>query len=202
MANIISKELSKTHLTPVFSVPAILSSSLRGNVDTSIPKIYIKTDKVLKKEGSSFFIGEDIIDLNHKSIYDFLQILDQFQILNSLVNNEDYCNFPANALLDFSNKESYEINLTSSPYDVKFLKRLKLNTIIQISEECDFNVLKITDNYSTKYTYLLKQDNLFVHNYLSHCKLIYSIQCEEFIIKLGNKFSTNSKEVLGRYLSG
>ena len=201
MANIISKELSTTDLTPVFSVPAILTSSLRGNTDRSIPKIYIKTDKVLKKEGNDFFIGDQVINLNNKSVYDLVSILDEFQIVNNLVNNEDYCNYPANCILDFSNRESYDINITSTPFNLKFLKKLKLNTIIQISSECDLSVLKVTDNYSSKYTYLIKEDNLFVKNYISHCKLIYSVQCEEFIIKLSNKFSTNSREVLGRYLS-
>lgn len=201
MANIISKELSITDLTPVFSVPAILTSSLRGNTDRSIPKIYIKTDKVLKKEGNNFFIGDQVINLNNKSVYDLVSILDEFQIVNNLVNNEDYCNYPANCILDFSNRESYDINITSTPFNLKFLKRLKLNTIIQISSECDLSVLKVTDNYSSKCTYLIKEDNLFVKNYISHCKLIYSVQCEEFIIKLSNKFSTNSREVLGRYLS-
>lgn len=201
MANIISKELSTTDLTPVFSVPAILTSSLRGNTDRSIPKIYIKTDKVLKKEGNNFFIGDQVINLNNKSVYDLVSILDEFQIVNNLVNNEDYCNYPANCILDFSNRESYDINITSTPFNLKFLKKLKLNTIIQISSECNLSVLKITDNYSSKYTYHIKEDSLFVKNYISHCKLIYSVQCEEFIIKLSNKFSTSSREVLGRYLS-
>ena len=201
MANIISKELSTTDLTPVFSVPAILTSSLRGNTDRSIPKIYIKTDKVLKKEGNDFFIGDQVINLNNKSVYDLVSILDKFQIVNNLVNNEDYCNYPANCILDFSNRESYDINITSTPFNLKFLKKLKLNTIIQISSECDLSVLKVTDNYSSKYTYYIKEDHLFVKSYISHCKLIYSVQCEEFIIKLSNKFSTNSREVLGRYLS-
>lgn len=201
MANIISKELSTIDLTPVFSVPAILTSSLRGNTDRSIPKIYIKTDKVLKKEGNDFFIGDQVINLNNKSVYDLVSILDEFQIVNNLVNNEDYCNYPANCILDFSNRESYDINITSTPFNLKFLKKLKLNTIIQISSECDLSVLKVTDNYSSKYTYYIKEDNLFVKSYISHCKLIYSVQCEEFIIKLSNKFSTVSREVLGRYLS-
>ena len=161
----------------------------------------IKTDKVLKKEGNDFFIGDQVINLNNKSVYDLVSILDEFQIVNNLVNNEDYCNYPANCILDFSNRESYDINITSTPFNLKFLKKLKLNTIIQISSECDLSVLKVTDNYSSKYTCYIKEDHLFVKSYISHCKLIYSVQCEEFIIKLSNKFSTNSREVLGRYLS-
>ena len=92
MANLLSKEVSTTHLTPVFSVPAINESSLQGNTLRSIPKIYVSTARTLRKEGTNLFIDNNKIDLNNKSVYDLIKILDDYSIENLAVNNEDYCN--------------------------------------------------------------------------------------------------------------
>ena len=201
MANLLSKEVSTTHLTPVFSVPAINESSLQGNTLRSIPKIYVSTARTIRKEGTNLFIDNNKIDLNNKSVYDLIKILDDYSIENLAVNNEDYCNYPASCLLDFSNKEVHEVPVTCVPFNIKFLNRLKTNTLIQL-ETCSFEVLRVTDNYKNSHIYNLRENYLYLKDYVYHCKLLYSVKCEKFIIKLSNKFSTNSKEVLGRYLNG
>lgn len=201
MTNILSKEFDTniSYYTPVFPKPTNYSSSIKGSVDKSIPKIHINTSKNLRKEGVSLYIDENIYDLNHKNIYDFLQILDENNIDNQLVNNEDYCNYPALCLLDFNNKETYSINCVSSPFNIKHLKRMKSNTLIFISA-VEFKVISVLDVTTKKYMCRVEDDFILIDNYIPDCKLIYSVQCNEFIIRLGNKFSTNNKEMLSRYM--
>lgn len=201
MANILTNLLDNQDLTPILATEKNKLSSLQGESIISVEKIVIKTDLILKKEGSTFYIQEEKIDLEQMNVLDLLIFLKKKGIKTAFINNTDYWYYPALCLLDFCNKETYEDSLQSSPKyltEYRYFKNLSITPLDTVK----VNIERIfSTNIHEKLPFRVADDLLVVERgFNQFTRIIYSIQTNEFTLKLGNKFSSEKIETVSRYL--
>ncbi len=201
MANILTNLLDNQDLTPILATEKNKLSSLQGESIISVEKIVIKTDLILKKEGSTFYIQEEKINLEQMNVLDLLIFLKKKGIKTAFINNTDYWYYPALCILDFCNKETYEDSLQSSPKhltEYRYFKNLSITPLDTVK----VNIERIfSTNVHEKLPFRVADDLLVVERgFNQFTRIIYSIQTNEFTLKLGNKFSSEKIETVSRYL--
>lgn len=204
MANMLNDEYNSTtsFLTPVFPVSPNYKSSLIGEATNASPRLIVKdTVNSIKKEGDTLSINGTKIDIGYKNILDFVNILKEHGIQIKFLDNTIGWDYPAACILDFTNHEFNEVNLTHLPYDLTIHSVLKNNTITPLTDltvkpEIAFDNKGNQKGFSTNNNFVTK-----VVDFTVHTKLLYSILSPSFLIKVSdNKFSTTKTDVLAKHI--
>ena len=193
------QDIQDNLLTPVLVTEQNSDSSLNGESYLSVDKVLISTKSKIEKEGSRLSIDGVTTDISKMSLLDFCIYLKSRGIEVSFIDNNNYWQYPALCIKDFSNQEQKEISLPSSPYPLLQLKTMP-NLCITPYDEMRLNVLSVVDSSLNKKEYICSSGLLITKKYEDTCKLIYSVKSDMFAIKLDYKFSTTSKETLSRYI--
>lgn len=201
MANILTDLLATRDMTPILATEKNILSSLQGESSKSVEKIVIRTEHILKKEGSKLYIDKEEINLEQLNVLDVLLLLKKKGMKVAFINNTDYWYYPALCILDFSSVEYYEEVLNTSPKhlsEYKYFKNLSINPL----DEVTVDVRRIFNPNSTDILpFRIIEDLLLVERgHTEYTRIIYSIQTKEFTLKLGNKFSSQEIETVSRYL--
>ena len=148
MANILTDLLATRDMTPILAIEKNKLSSLQGESSKSVEKIVIRTEHILRKEGSKFYIDKEEINLEQLNVLDVLILLKKKGMKVAFINNTDYWYYPALCILDFNSVEYYEEVLDSSPKylsEYKYFKNLSINPL----DDVELTIRRIFNPMST-----------------------------------------------------
>lgn len=204
MANILNDDYNSqtSFLTPVFTVPTNYKSSLKGDAQTASPRLVVKnTIHSISKDGDTLTVNGVKIDIGYKNILDIVNILKGYEIDIKFLDNTVGWDYPAACILDFTNKEFHEVDLTHLPYDLEVHRLFKNNTIetirdVVIKPELVFDTKGNQKGFKCTGNFVVS-----VEDYTANTNLLYSVHSDTFLIKVSDKkFSTTKTDVLAKHM--